>query len=523
MPNNNLTGNFDFQLDFWTELKIIDLSGNMIDGIITEDIFNIDSIQSIDLSHNQLSGYIPEIVFNSPQLTYLDLSYNQLVGNIILGGDSTTALKYLDISYNKINHIPKLNFILDSLLVNDNSLVFGSIEPNLDQSVYMNYLNQDSIGIVIDTIIKKGFGFSYFVTDFAESNEYVWYHNNVEIDRSSSNLFAVDSLDFADSGEYRFEIVNSVADQLIIHGRSINIQISDLNTTLLIFQNPIFTQKFKALLRSDTPLNATPLVRLNNFILTTINTDSNSQNYSSSFSIGSNGTYTITATSQTDGNLTDVFEKQFTITIVPVDSSSKLISADQSFSLEIPAYSIDEKTTFYIEQQDEKLFRIEPNLSLSKVAKLEVKLPDSFVHSKDIALYYSDGAQESYVENQTRYTDKISATVSKTGTYKLMKNTLSKVTGVTDFKLYRNYPNPFNPTTTIRYDLQMKSHVSLDILNILGQRIKTLVDEEQIAGNGYRYQWDGKNKFSQTVASGIYFYRLKTNNKTEINKMIFIK
>ncbi|NIT55543.1 MAG: T9SS type A sorting domain-containing protein, partial [Aliifodinibius sp.] len=80
---------------------------------------------------------------------------------------------------------------------------------------------------------------------------------------------------------------------------------------------------------------------------------------------------------------------------------------------------------------------------------------------------------------------------------------------VKKYKLFQNYPNPFNPTTTINYQLPIRTKVELTIYNLLGQQIKTLVDSKQIAGD-YKVQWDGSNDAGRQVASGIYVYRLKT-------------
>lgn len=85
------------------------------------------------------------------------------------------------------------------------------------------------------------------------------------------------------------------------------------------------------------------------------------------------------------------------------------------------------------------------------------------------------------------------------------------------FELSQNYPNPFNPTTTIRYSLPEAASVRLDIYNILGQRISTLVNEEQKAGNyQVRFQTPG-------LSSGVYLYRLQAGNHVMVRKMLFMK
>jgi hypothetical protein len=95
-------------------------------------------------------------------------------------------------------------------------------------------------------------------------------------------------------------------------------------------------------------------------------------------------------------------------------------------------------------------------------------------------------------------------------------------TRATYFRLHQNYPNPFNPETEISYTLLKDCWIRLTIYNILGQRIKTLVDEYQTAGDKSTH-WDGKDDHDYQVASGVYFYRLQAREYIEIKKMQLIK
>lgn len=90
------------------------------------------------------------------------------------------------------------------------------------------------------------------------------------------------------------------------------------------------------------------------------------------------------------------------------------------------------------------------------------------------------------------------------------------------FELSQNYPNPFNPTTTIEYQLPKSSEVSLKIYNLIGQKVRNLIDEKQIAGE-YSIIWDGKDDIGQQVASGIYMYKIHTQDFVKTKKMIIIR
>jgi hypothetical protein len=90
------------------------------------------------------------------------------------------------------------------------------------------------------------------------------------------------------------------------------------------------------------------------------------------------------------------------------------------------------------------------------------------------------------------------------------------------FGLSQNIPNPFNPTTEIGYALPKASPVRLEVLNVLGQVVRTLVDEFQTAGN-HSTIWDGRDNNYQEVSSGVYFYRIAAGEYAETRKMVLMK
>lgn len=94
------------------------------------------------------------------------------------------------------------------------------------------------------------------------------------------------------------------------------------------------------------------------------------------------------------------------------------------------------------------------------------------------------------------------------------------VTGLRDFSLDQNKPNPFNPTTQITYDLTNPTHVTLKVYDLIGREIATLVDQAQSAGE-YTVEFDASKYGSMT--SGIYFYKLETDKYSEVKKMILAK
>ena len=91
-----------------------------------------------------------------------------------------------------------------------------------------------------------------------------------------------------------------------------------------------------------------------------------------------------------------------------------------------------------------------------------------------------------------------------------------------NYMLYENFPNPFNPSTTISYSLAKNSPIKLIIYNSLGQKVKTLINETQTAGF-HKIQWNGDNDYGERVSSGTYFYRMTTGSFEKTQRMILIK
>lgn len=91
-----------------------------------------------------------------------------------------------------------------------------------------------------------------------------------------------------------------------------------------------------------------------------------------------------------------------------------------------------------------------------------------------------------------------------------------------EFLITQNFPNPFNPSTTIQYSLPSEGKVIISIYNILGSSVATLINEEKSAGC-YNVTWNGKDNFDNDVTSGVYFYIIKFSNKSISRKMVLMR
>ena len=89
--------------------------------------------------------------------------------------------------------------------------------------------------------------------------------------------------------------------------------------------------------------------------------------------------------------------------------------------------------------------------------------------------------------------------------------------------LHPCYPNPFNPSTTISFELQSQVEVALDIFDIRGRVVKTLVAGESLGQGPHQVIWDGRDNSGRVAAAGVYFYRMKAGDHLETRRMALVK
>ena len=90
------------------------------------------------------------------------------------------------------------------------------------------------------------------------------------------------------------------------------------------------------------------------------------------------------------------------------------------------------------------------------------------------------------------------------------------------FNLYNNYPNPFNPVTTLRYDLPEDALVNITIYDIMGRIVRTLINSQQNAGFK-SIQWNATNDAGSPLSAGLYLYKIQADNFVQTRKMVLLK
>ena len=98
----------------------------------------------------------------------------------------------------------------------------------------------------------------------------------------------------------------------------------------------------------------------------------------------------------------------------------------------------------------------------------------------------------------------------------------SHLPSFSNIKIHQNYPNPFNPITFINYELEMEGAVKITVLDMMGRKVKTLLNNYQ--NKGYKsIKWDGKNNKNESVSAGLYFYNIEQVGSIKTGKMLLLK
>jgi len=219
-----------------------------------------------------------------------------------------------------------------------------------------------------------------------------------------------------------------------------------------------------------------------------------------------------------------------------------LASSDGSISLHIPASSISEEVFATLisnnmlagsmegssEENDalSSIARIGPyETHLETSALLKMKYENADLDAGEAINIYklTDDGWEVIPSRINEKDMELQASISEFGYYQIRKGLGENIVDLPrKFALHENYPNPFNPTTTIQYDVAEASSVRLVVYNLLGQQVTTLVNQVQSPGF-YSVAWNGTSGSGLEVSSGIYFLRLETVDGQFNQKMIYMK
>ncbi len=221
-----------------------------------------------------------------------------------------------------------------------------------------------------------------------------------------------------------------------------------------------------------------------------------------------------------DVNALEEYDKLDIIEAPPVKADIRLsvVSGNKLYARNIKPYSLE--GTFW----NLKLTSVFKNKNINLRFDEKISLPENFnIWLIDLQTKHSIPLiNNSSVVNMGEYAERKLRLII--GSEEYAKNVSENISLLPDeYQLYQNFPNPFNPETNIYFTLKENSIVTLEIYDILGRRVKSLISNEQMNAGLQNIKWNGADQSGNKVASGIYIYRIKANNFSSSKKMMLIK
>ena len=464
----------------------IDLTGNDLSGTLPPEIWNLVNLESLYLHTNKLTGSIPSELGNLVNLQRLMLYDNQFTGSIPPEIVSMVNLDSMLLYNNKFTDLPDITALDISLSVRvyDNKLTFEDIEPNVGHFGEFLYAPQDSVGSQKDTTVSLGSSFTLSVSVGGTANQYQWMKDGADITGSLDSTLSISPVQLTDAGDYICKITNTIATDLTLYIRPITVHV--YTTETVIVTEPEIVNVIK------------------------LPTDSS----------------TVTV------NFTNKSSLSINFTSWNVANNFLTITQYSDISSSFPNVPVFNNAIFYYDIALD-VDQFEAELTFGYTDSLLAVLG---IDEDSLAVNYYDSTDtRGYIWHSipcviNKITNAITVTVSHFSLWAVTGKEEPLITHITeqknqypdDFKLFSNYPNPFNPETLIKFQITRVSFVKLKIYNVNGSLVKTLVSENMPAGV-HSFVWDGTNESGKQVSSGMYIYHLQAGEFSAVKKMLFIK
>lgn len=250
LAGNQLSGLIPDFLGNLTIMDHLDLSDNLFTGNIPANLGNLPNLMTLYLGNNQLSGSIPAEIGNLSNLSSLFLHGNQLTGAVPDSIINLSNLSDLGIENNNLEDLPDLNSLtnLSWLVIQDNRFTFEDIESNIGvASQSFTYSPQDSVGENLDTTFNINDYFEFSVTVGGTANQYQWTKDATDIPGATDSVYVISNVAVSDAGEYICKITNTIATDLTLYSKAVNVEvidpsgfnneISNLPKTFQLYQN----------------------------------------------------------------------------------------------------------------------------------------------------------------------------------------------------------------------------------------------------------------------------------------------
>jgi len=224
---NQLSGPIPIGMYNLINLKTINLSINQLEGTIPTQIGNLVNLTEFSVPGNNMHGTIPDEIENLVKLKHLWLSGNEFEGNVPSGIGEMSDLLYLRLENNQLTDLPDISAdsSLTNIQIQNNRFTFEDIEPNVGIEGII-YSPQDSVGDKQDVIISQDSSLVLSVSVDGTANLYQWMKDGQVIQDATDSSYTIIAATVADQGSYVCNITNTIATELTLYSRSINVTVS---------------------------------------------------------------------------------------------------------------------------------------------------------------------------------------------------------------------------------------------------------------------------------------------------------
>ncbi|MFH1051569.1 MAG: Omp28-related outer membrane protein [bacterium] len=224
--SNQLSGEIPKEIGKLSNLIALELPFNRLSGNIPLELFNLINLEELGLYSNELTGTVPREIFNLSKLWGLALGKNNLYGPIPVEIKNLKYLTQLWLDNCNFTYLPELQLpnVMDTLRIENNSLEFDDIEPNLNKSKFFSYSPQDSVGVEKNINVSLNLNYTFDIIVGGQNNRYQWFKDSIPISNIiSSSSFTIQNISESDTGKYYCHITNTLATELTLYSRPFKI------------------------------------------------------------------------------------------------------------------------------------------------------------------------------------------------------------------------------------------------------------------------------------------------------------
>jgi hypothetical protein len=480
-------------------------------------------------------------------------AYPLIQGNLIYGNSAGSKGGAIDCNGSSPDIISNVFYKNQSQLSGGAICARNFSTPQIEKNVFFGNISENSTGGAIANLgaltapsATRGFRKNMAIreNDFWDNRGGTLYQASGDV---SANIDTFPRFFDPDFGDFRYECDSPCLPdigKLLFFPECVTADRLNM-VAVSLFQNPVATAAAHFIINTDVPLKNYPV----GYVTIGGNAPSPiyfspvaSKTYRGSFVFTASGSAEVSVFASSllerDTVVVNTMSVQLigaggTGRLVSVDGRVRVLFADGSVNQDIYATCISvSKDSRYEFEGDPEMeafgepYQLGPSISFDKDLTVSFSLDHYDLEGKDKTLFsiyrYEDGGWnrlESYPDG-----GRICAQAKTLGVFRLIYDPNAKpFTNLPkSYRLFQNYPNPFNPETQIKYDLPLSGNVTLSVYNVLGQKVRLLVDGMQDAGHR-SVTWDGRDDDGREVASGIYFYKINAEDYQMIMKMVLLK